>query len=326
MGRWLDDTIDATQPAAPPAQRPQPAPAARPPASGWVEGPDRAKEPPRAVVVKAERIAVCSAKGGSGKTLIAVSLAALLARAMRGLKAALVDADLAYGQLSGVLGFAPRFTWADALNLDLERVSGSELMGKLPQHPAGFWLLASPGGSTATDATYDACAGVVNLLAGDADTLIFDCSDRLEDPATRVALRGASKVLVVTPPDPPAVEATTRFLQLLRDRGLFEPGASRFAAVLNQAGRWHNVGLVREAVERRGDSLWEGWGIPVLAVVPDDPAARETRARQEILPLARPRSDAARAIQDLAGKLVPALAGGARGALGGGGLLPFRFR
>lgn len=282
--------------------------------AGWVSSAP-ASTAPQALVVKAERIAVGSAKGGAGKTATASTLAAALVRQFRGLGVVLVDCDLAYGQLASTLGLSPRNTWASVAALPPEQITPQTISAMLDQHPVGFHVLPSAGGVAALSVTPDMAERTLHVLAAAFDVVVCDCSDRLEDAATQAALKCASRLLIVTPPDPAAIEAGTRFLDILQQHGLFD--AQKASVVLNRVASYHDVRAVREAIEAQGATIWDGWGIPVIAEVPDDPAAAEARARRNIGLLAKPNSPSSKALSRVVECLVPAV----KAAKTGGGLL-----
>lgn len=315
MRDWLDEepivAPGAGRPEAPAQQHAAP----QQPPAGWLQQAP-ASQAPQAVVVKAERIAVGSAKGGAGKTFISSTLAAALVRHFQGLKVALVDCDLAYGQLASTLGMAPRITWADVAALPPEQITPAVLASMLEQHPVGFHILPSAGGMAAMSVTPEIAERAMQALAATFDVVVYDCSDRLEDPATQAALKTASRFLVVTPPDPAAIEAGTRFLDLLNQHGLFIP--ERSSIVLNQVAPYHDVRAVREAVEARGTTLWDGWGIPVIAEIPLDSAAAEARAQRRVSVLHKPAAPSSKALAGLVERLVPAAKTKKGGGLLGG--------
>lgn len=316
MNRWLDETIEgpALESSAPPAA-PHQAPTPQP-AGGWVPAERPAEEAPQALVVKAASVAVISAKGGAGKTFVATNLAALVTRRVRGLNTCLADADLAYGQLAATIDMAVACSWSSVLAH--HGMAPRELVERLPAHPVGFKLLASPGGEGILGAPYEAVEATVRALVAEQgyDAVFFDCSDRLEDAATEAALRVARRVLVVTIPDKAALAATRKFLEIVRNTDLFDP--QRWGIVLNQVNRWHNTAALRAAIERPAP---EGMGVPVVAEIPFDLAAMEARARGDIFALRYGKSPATAALEKLAEAIVPALArtgggGGVRRLLG----------
>lgn len=323
MSGWLpNDPSLTSQPAAPagPPESGNGSPRTAAPA-GWVPAQAPVRPAPQAVVLKSLLLAVFSGKGGAGKTSVSTAIAALLARQYEGYKVCLVDCDPSYGQLAYTLGMPLSFAWSDALALDPAGIVSHELAAALPQHPVGFWLLASRGGSAAFCVSLEAAEAVIRVLAQEFDALVLDCSDHLADPMTQAALKLATKRLVVVEPDTAAVAACTQALEILREHGLFDPEKTLVA--LNKVDKFHDVGRVRTAIEGRGGgSLWENWGLRVAGVIPSDPAVAQARVASAISVLAKPNAPSSRALKELVARLVPAAAKPA----GGGRFRLFRGR
>src|SRR3990172_8188276 len=94
------------------------------------------REPP-----VAKRIVVFSTKGGTGKTFVAVNLAAGLAAA--GKKVALVDLDLQFGDAAVSMGMVPQRTMFDLVQgyAEFDAVLLEDFMIK---HPCGLSVLPAP--------------------------------------------------------------------------------------------------------------------------------------------------------------------------------------
>src|SRR5690606_7500741 len=87
-------------------------------------------------------ITVMSAKGGSGKTVLATNLALLLNR-VPDKKVVLVDADLQFGDVCLVLQLEPRFTMVNAAH-ELYHLDAELIDSLLTEHPSGLKVLAAP--------------------------------------------------------------------------------------------------------------------------------------------------------------------------------------
>lgn len=133
-------------------------------------------------------IALTSQKGGSGKTTVAMQLAAGLAR--RGLQVAVADLD--------------------------------------PQRSASRWAESAPAASRfpaqmlAPDESEPLRQALRKPLR-DCDVLILDCPPSIEHPATSAALELATLALVPVVPSPTDLWSTRAIERLILDRDL--PGA-----------------------------------------------------------------------------------------------------
>ena len=86
-------------------------------------------------------ITVFSPKGGSGKTVFAVNLAAGIAKHTKN-KVLLVDLDLQFGDMAFILGLKAKKTIAEVIEDNVEDIDGFKKY--LVTHPLGFDLLPSP--------------------------------------------------------------------------------------------------------------------------------------------------------------------------------------
>lgn len=86
-------------------------------------------------------ITVFSPKGGSGKTVFAVTLAAGIAKHTKS-KVLLIDLDLQFGDMAFILGLKVKKTIAEFVEDNVEDVEG--LSKYLSKHALGFELLPSP--------------------------------------------------------------------------------------------------------------------------------------------------------------------------------------
>ena len=97
-------------------------------------------------------IVVMSAKGGSGKTVVATNLALLLTR-FPGKKVAMVDADLQFGDVCLVLQLEPRFTLVNAAH-EMHHLDAQLLESRVTQKTPGVKVLAAPPGPAVAPENY----------------------------------------------------------------------------------------------------------------------------------------------------------------------------
>lgn len=168
----------------------------------------------RSLRARAPRIAVTGAKGGVGKTLVAVNLALLLAQ--KGYRTLLVDLDPGCGNVDVHLRLARANTLDDALLGQCEAVEA------VVDGPHGLRVLGGRSGSLAlADAgqqTVDAVFSVIERAAADVDVVVVDTGAGLGALSLAAAER-ADLVLSIATADPSALTDAYAQCKLLHQRG-----------------------------------------------------------------------------------------------------------
>lgn len=148
----------------------------------------------------ARAIAICSGKGGVGKSNVAVNLAA--AMSAMGLKVVLLDADLGLANADVLCNLSPRVT--------LEHVAsgGARLTDAMLLAPGGFRLIPGASGvSRLADMDRRQRQGLLEQLSAlehVADVLLIDCGAGIGANVLGFAA-AASTVLVTLTPEPTAM-------------------------------------------------------------------------------------------------------------------------
>ncbi len=141
-------------------------------------------------------IAVSGAKGGVGKTTLAVNLAAALA-ADTGQPTVLLDLYTQFGDAALLLNLFPRRTLADLVQIDAADLDAALLEDHLERHEGGLKLLAGASAPLPLDALTPAFLDqMLRLLRFDYMHIILDVPPVLTD-TTRRALAEADRVLLV---------------------------------------------------------------------------------------------------------------------------------
>lgn len=159
-------------------------------------------------------LAVAGAKGGVGKTTLAVNLALLLARA--GHRTLLVDFDPGCGNVAVHLRLAGR--------RDLDDVVDGSCSAReaLIDGPAGLRVLTGRSGSTALAsgdrAPIDRALAAIAALAPSFDVIVLDTGAGI-GPATLAVAAHADRVLAVTTPDAAALTDTYALCKVLHLNG-----------------------------------------------------------------------------------------------------------
>jgi pilus assembly protein CpaE len=188
-------------------------------------------------------ITVFSAKGGCGKTTLATNLAAALADSGKG-SVALLDLDLAFGDVAIALQLFPSHTIADAVPIG-EDLDGPALLSLLTSHRSGLQALVAPMEPSAADTIDTALVvRIVDLLKEEFDYLVIDTPPALDDNVLAAFDRSDVVALLATL-DIPALKNLKLTLETLDLIGF---PRDRLKVVLNRSDS--KVGLALAEVEK----------------------------------------------------------------------------
>jgi flagellar biosynthesis protein FlhG len=258
--------------------------------AGGPGGPGGDASPPRL----ARALAIGSGKGGVGKSTLALGIA--WAAAERGVRTALVDADLGLANLDILCGLQPVRTAADWL---AGRAPLAECFARVAPR---LWLL--PGASGVARMADLAPPQRVRLhgglarVAAHVDLMVLDLGAGLGAGTLDLAV-AADRLLVVCTPEPTSLADAYGFVKACARRGRTD----RVELAVNMA---HSVEAARVAAARveRTCARFLGVACPCAGVVPADAAVRASvEARRPLLSHA-PRSEAARSVRRLEGALL----------------------
>ena len=141
-------------------------------------------------------IAVSGAKGGVGKTTLAVNLAAALS-VDTGEPTVLLDLSTQFGDAALLLNLFPRWTLADLVSADLVDLDAPLLEDHLERHECGLKLLAGASAPLLLDALTPALMELIlRLLRADYKHVILDVPAELTE-TNRRALASADRVLLI---------------------------------------------------------------------------------------------------------------------------------
>lgn len=235
-------------------------------------------------------IAVFSAKGGTGKTTIALNLASHLRR--NGANIVFVDAVM---QFSSIRSYLP--VPADARSIiDLPAGAGmAPAIGEaLWEGPAGLAMLLAPPRPEQAELVASADIGTaVGNLAKKFDYVIADTPSRLSEDVLAV-LDAASVILLVMNYDPAAIANTRAALDTFEMLGYATK--KRFVVVMNRADV--TGGMQRASVEK-------ALNLPVSIEVPNDSkAVPESAVKQKPIVLAQSNAPVSQSIAQLAAALL----------------------
>ncbi|MGE5543985.1 MAG: AAA family ATPase [Bacillota bacterium] len=232
-------------------------------------------------------ISLFSAKGGVGKTSIAVNLAVALAQ-RTGERVALVDLDLQFGDVAVMMNIHPKRTIAELMqeNDELDR----ELLESYLYQRNGVNVLAAPNKPELAELVNDeGVTRVLQALTGFHDYIVIDTPPVFND-MTLAAFDRSDSILMVLTPDLPSLKDNKRALDLAKTLSI-QP---KMKLVLNRSGG--GFGIEDEDVERSMEMRINASfpndaklvmtamnrGVPFVLM---DPNAPMSRSIQSLLPL-----------------------------------------
>ncbi|HKZ21495.1 MAG TPA: AAA family ATPase [Acidimicrobiia bacterium] len=238
-------------------------------------------------------IVVMSAKGGSGKTVVATNLALLLTR-FEGKKVAMVDADLQFGDVCLVLQLEPRFTLVNAAH-EMHHLDAQLLESLLTEHPSGLRVMAAPlEPAFADDISTESLMNVVALLKENHDYVVVDTASMLDELLLSL-LERADVILQVVDMDLPSVKNAKLALETLR---LLKFPTSKVKLVLNRSN----------AKARLDDKEIEGaLKMSIAAAIPSDGAVAASMNEGRPVVESAPRSRVAKGFESVAELIVGAV-------------------
>lgn len=174
-------------------------------------------------------VAVTAARGGVGKSLIAINLAHLLAKWSDAVL--LLDYSGRPNDFTVMLDDVPRNTLGDLLTSG-EALDTDYLQTLLANHPGGFRYLASPPqGLEAAEFTKPLARDILLHARQLADYILVDTNEP-NHPVTQPALLESNLIFLITTRDIVRLLATQRFLVTLKDWGV---DTSKVKILVNQA-------------------------------------------------------------------------------------------
>ncbi|HEU4320770.1 MAG TPA: AAA family ATPase [Acidimicrobiia bacterium] len=179
---------------------------------------------------KGKIITVTSAKGGSGKTVLATNMALVLNR-FPDTKVCLVDADLQFGDVCLVLQLEPRFTMVNAAH-ELHHLDAELLDSLLTEHPSGLKVLAAPlEPAFADDITTAGLMMMLEVLRENYDYIIVDTAAMLDELILSL-IEKSDEILMLVDMDLPSVKNAKLALETLR---LLKFSTSNVQLVMNRS-------------------------------------------------------------------------------------------
>lgn len=148
--------------------------------------------------VRSKVIGFFGCKGGTGKSTVAVNVAAALAK--KGARVMLLDFDLSFGDLQLLMDLDPKETIVELVQ-DPEGISIEKINGFAVQHSSGVSLLSAP--KSPEFAEYISAAHIKAIIENVRpyyEYIIIDAGSTFTDPAI-AALDGCDEIMLVNNPE-----------------------------------------------------------------------------------------------------------------------------
>jgi Flp pilus assembly CpaE family ATPase len=239
-------------------------------------------------------VTVFSPKGGTGKTVVATSLAAMLAKS-EGKRTLLLDLDLQFGDAAIMLGLEPAKTVYDLVVAPGE-LDPEKLAGYVTRHACGLDVLAAPLRPEDAELVVESkVTALIDVARASYDAIVVDTSPFFHG-AVLATLDRTDQLLVLCGLDVPTLKNVRLALQTLEQLSF---PANRITYVMNRSSA--NVGLKTREVE-------DGLHVKVAHELPLDRTVQVCVNRGESAVLVQPRSDFARAMNGLVKQMAPKVA------------------
>jgi pilus assembly protein CpaE len=167
---------------------------------------------------RGEMIVICSAKGGIGRTVLAVNLAIALSKNNH-LQISLLDGDYQFGDISMAMDMHPTFTVKDVVE-GMDRIDQHTLPSYMIRHGSGVKVLAAPERPEFADLIQSSVMDkICELLLAEHDYLIVDTAVGMQENTIQF-IEKADQVFVLTTLELAAIKNTKLMLETLEVLGL----------------------------------------------------------------------------------------------------------
>ena len=243
--------------------------------------------------VNGQVLTVFSTKGGSGKSVLAASLAVTLAQ-RSDKPVCLVDADLQFGDIAVMLKLAPQHTIVDAVG-SFDRLDVGFLETLLSTHPqSGLKVLPAPLEPAFADQIgADQMVKIVRLLRTFCDFVVIDTPAYFNEVVLGL-IEESDDVVLVAGMDIPNIKNVKIGLQTLR---LLNTPMSKIHLILNRANS--KVKLEVSEVERTLQ-------VKAEALIPSDVVVPQSVNKGMPVVLDAPKSAIAKSLEQVADLFLPA--------------------
>lgn len=177
---------------------------------------------------KGKMIVVCGAKGGLGKTMLALNLAISLHK--KGRRVVLWDGDFQFGDVDISLNLQPTFTMEDVIE-SMDTLDEFSMQSLLTEHESGVAVLPAPERPELADLiTPSILEKTHNLIRQQFDYMIVDTGAGITDQSLCL-LERADTILLVTTSGLSPIKHTKTMLTIFKTLDLSE----RVQVVINRS-------------------------------------------------------------------------------------------
>ncbi|HZG73660.1 MAG TPA: AAA family ATPase [Chondromyces sp.] len=166
---------------------------------------------------RGQMIAVCSARGGSGRTTLTVNLAVALSK--KNIPVSILDGDFQFGDVSLAMDLQPAYTIKDVVE-QISRIDEHLLNNYLTVHESGVKVLPAPERPEHAELIKsESLLKIIDLMLQQSEYLVVDTGVGFQEQTIEL-LEKANQILVVTNLDMVALRNTKTLLQTLTVIGL----------------------------------------------------------------------------------------------------------
>ena len=157
-------------------------------------------------------INIMGSKGGVGTTTIAVNLATSLAEITANKSVALVDMNMATGEIPLFLDIKPGYHWGE-ISKNITRLDSTFIMNILSKHSSGTYLFSSPGTPGHETVSPEAVERLLNIMRRMFDFVVVDSGQMLDSLSQKI-LQIADTVLLTAILTLPCIANTKKILKI----------------------------------------------------------------------------------------------------------------
>jgi Flp pilus assembly protein, ATPase CpaE len=200
-------------------------------------------------------INIMGSKGGVGTTTIAVNLAVSLAEVNANKSVALVDMNMATGEIPLFLDIKPGYHWGE-ISKNITRLDSTFIMNVLSKHSSGIYLFSSPGTPGHEAVSPEAVERLLNIMRRMFDFVVVDCGQRLDKNSQKIH-QISDTVLLTAILTVPCIANTKKIFKIYDYWGY--PSKGKVKILINRYLKNSQLTL-RDAEESLGQSIL--WSFP----------------------------------------------------------------
>jgi len=200
-------------------------------------------------------INIMGSKGGVGTTTIAVNLAVSLVEITANKSVALVDMNIATGEVALFLNIKPGYHWGE-ISKNITRLDSTFIMNVLSKHSSGIYLFASPGTPGHEVVSPEAVERLLNIMRRMFDFVVVDSGQRLDTNSQKIH-QISDMILLTTILTVPCIANTKKIFKIYDFWGY--PPKGKVKIVVNRYVKNSQLTL-RDAEESLAQSIL--WSFP----------------------------------------------------------------